>query len=247
MMQPILDQFDDAAARVVRSVGSPCLLAVSVKITAAGRSGDRWLLTLPTFCLAPPARERSLSVARTFLGCDIASLLHEVAQPLALHIGCDGKGVKAIRKVYLEDDPACANLVFVALKWKGDKLETHRYTAVNSALTLPFLDLPDDINGAVSALLSALPGDVPSLLVLSNTGPRRSMDLNLSEVRPDRALLSHIAALVRTVHPPSADKVIDFPAQVAVGRGEAGKPFVTLYSFPCWLHPDGLRTAAQPA
>ena len=209
-----------------------------MKLTAAAISSQRWLLTFPQECLASQSGDRALASAVDFLGVDLSLLRAEIPHPVALHLGCDGTGGDAVRKLYFEAAEGHAGMVFLALKVRHGRAVLHRYTAVVAQDALPQLRLPEPLHSACLDLLSVLPRNMPALLVQPDIGWRRSLDINLSDLADTPEISACVAALIERVCPGFDHGVRTPMSHIAVGMADDTAPFVTLYGYPEWIHPD---------
>jgi len=226
------------AAQLARSIGMPCLWSSSIKLTAAGAASTRWLLTFPEECLTPETGDRAFAIAADFLETDLSRLRAEIPNPVALHLGCDGTGENGVRKVYFEAAAEETSTVFLALKVRQGAAVVHRYTAVVAAEALPLLHLAPTLHASCLDLLSVLPRNVAALLVQPETGWRRSLDINLSDIVLTPQIAAHIAALVGLINPGFGPALPAAMTHIAVGMAEDASPFVTLYGPPHWFHQD---------
>jgi len=227
-----------AAAQLARSIGAPCLWSRSSKLTATAISSERWLLTFPEECLTPESGGRVFEIAADFLGTDLSRLWAEIPYPVALHLGCDGTGENKVRKVYFEAQAGGSRLVFLALKVRHGGAVLHRYTAVVAAEALLLLHLPAGLQACCLDLLSVLPRNITALLVQPDSGPRRSLDINLSDVVLTPEILAHLGTLVRLINPSLGPVLPTALSHIAVGLADDTAPFVTLYGWPHWFHQD---------
>lgn len=219
-------------------LGAPCLCSVSVKIGMGRISRDRWLLTLPDTALAPGARAATLDLAAAFLGHPLDMLCAAVPRPVAIHLGCDGTGAGAIRKVYLECPPAPLGPAFLALKAGAGGVELHRYIPAPPRAVIDGLGLPSLASRRLLAVLEALPGDVTALEVTGGPGARRSVDINLSDLSAPLLPHARIQALVAAINPAFDPAEAHDLSHIATGLSADGSPFVTLYAAPDWLLPE---------
>lgn len=219
-------------------LGTPCLCSVSVKIGMGRISRDRWLLTLPDTALAPGARAATLDLAAAFLGHPLDVLCAAAPRPVAIHLGCDGTGAGAIRKVYLECPPAPQGPAFLALKAGAGGVDLHRYTPAPPRAVIDGLSLPPLLHRRLLAVLEALPEDVAALEVTGGPGARRSVDINLSDLSPPSLPHARIQALVAAIDPAFDPAEARELSHVAIGLSTDGSPFVTLYAAPDWLLPE---------
>jgi hypothetical protein len=233
-----VDAIPIAAAQLARSIGAPCLWSRSSKLTATATSSARWLLTFPEECLTPERGGRAFEIAADFLGTELARLWAEIPDPVALHLGCDGMGANKVRKVYFEAEAGGSRPAFLALKVRQGGAVLHRYTAVVAAEALPLLHLPPRLHACCLDLLSVLPGNITALLVQPDSGPRRSLDINLSDVVLTPEILAHVGTLVALINPSLAPALSTALSHIAVGLADDTAPFVTLYGSPDWFQQD---------
>lgn len=224
------------AAQLARSIGMPCLWSSSIKLTTKATSSTRWLLTFPEECLTPETADRAYGIAADFLGTDLSRLRFAIPNPVALHLGCDGTGESAVRKVYFEAAAGETGTVFLALKVRRGVAVLHRYTAVVAAEALRQLHLPPTLHARCLDLLSVLPRNIAALLVQPEAGWRRSLDINLSDVVLTPQISAHIAALVGLINPGVGHALPAAMTHIAVGMADDASPFVTLYGPPHWFH-----------
>ncbi len=207
------------------------LTARSRKLSAAGASDRRVLLTFPRAALLAPDDPAPLLA---LVGGELpAPMAAHWATAEVLHLGLDeAETGGAVRKLYLEFAPDAApepDLAYLALKCGGGRQALHRYDRVAEAgPVLAALDLPPAL-AEPTEWLARRSGDL--LRVAEPGSARLSLDIGLADLDGADDVLpvvAHLAAAIR----PDAPAPQALPSHVALGRDRHGGVFVTLYGWP---------------
>lgn len=227
----------------------PLLREWSVKATPGDLRAGRFLVSFPRRALGPGPR-RVLAAICARLGAPgpgWAVLARHQSAAVSVHFGYQpSAGARPpVVKCYLEFAPESRpepDLVFLALKWRGDgaqalahyRTRDHLAAAAQHAL-LDAIVPPGVAHDTLHALIEFAPGQEGlRLLEVEEPGsPRRSLDLNLSGCRQtlgDRAeLLSRLLGADEAARAYLAPRASDALGHVAAGFGRDGLPFATLY------------------
>ena len=254
--KPATETAADRLVRIAAGLGTPLLHERSLRLSADGAQGDRFLVSLPTVALGAEADAR-LTAAWRDLGMPadcLAAARERLPAARHVHFGHEGAGGRT--KTYLEfaaDTSSGAGLLHLAFKWDP----TGTATPVE---TRYLLYPPADRAGLLSALAAlheggtANPGfpplaalidralgrmpaaDVQVLEVVEETG-RRSYDVNLADaglavgdVRMElEALARVLGADPVAVGGALAARAGDRLGHVAGGVHRDGRGFVTIY------------------
>lgn len=224
----------------------PLLREWSVKATPDGLQPGRWLVSLPRGALGPgPARTLRAILRALDAPPRGVELLDEVqAASGSVHFGVEPGPSGTLLKCYLEFDEARrpqADLVFLALKWRGDgRWALSSYLDRNGLSPSERRDLlrsaisDDAAFAAMRRLLEIAEGAGTNLLeVTEPASPRRSVDVNLSALRT--SLADHEQTLAAFLGP--GEEVLSYLrahgdhalGHVAAGTGRDGQAFATLY------------------
>lgn len=230
-MTPAAMQAEPLLAGLRPLLRHPPLMAGSRKVAQGGASDQRLLATFPRAALVAPDDPTPLA---RLLGAALPDPMARCWQQAAvIHLGLDGADPDgcAVRKLYLEFDSAAApepDLAYLALKI-GRRAALHQYHLLaDPADLLAGFGLPPQAARAADLLA----GRSRQLLRVAEPGTDRlSLDINLAEVEPTRALRAAVAAVVAGIdagaRPPSV-----WPSHLAVGRSAGGTLFATLYGWP---------------
>lgn len=206
------------------------LLARSRKISAAGVSDRRYLLTFPREALADPDDCAALAQA---IGLPLPDLLAQHwTRAEMIHLGLDDADTtgESLLKIYLEFAPETTpepGLAYLALKM-GQSARLNRYDwQPDPAPLLAELALPPDL-AETTAQIAAM----AQVLRVSEEGSARlSIDMSLADLAPDPVCADLLARLVTGINPAVQPPVL-WPSHVAIGRDRMGTTFVTLYGWP---------------
>ena len=229
----------DRLIAATEGLGRPRIFERSVKVGAGGIAADRGLVSVP------PVDAETLARVCADLGApqtpDFAMLLPHAR---SVHFGADSE----IGKCYLEFAPGTApesGLVFLAAKWRGNRMALNRYTDISGtahdakvALVLAEVPVPD-LAPHLAALLDHAragdPDDEAVVLKVSEEGSARlSFDISVADagwsVARSRPLIDPlIGAIGQEWCSLPQTAIPDLLGHVAVGQDAAGAPFVTLY------------------
>jgi hypothetical protein len=237
---------EDRLRQALGAVERPLVREWSVKSSGGHLVPGRWLASVPRPALGPaPARrlrETLRELAAPLLG--VGALEAVQAAAVWVHFGHEPGPAGAVLKCYLEFPPAARpepDLVYLALKWRGDGrwalstyLDRKALGAADRKALLHDIVPPGATRDAMEALMDeASPADQSFLEVTEPATARRSLDLNLSALRctlADRAgpLAAFLAAGDGGIAYLSAHGA-DGLGHVAAGTGRDGHPFATLY------------------
>jgi hypothetical protein len=207
------------------------LTAGSYKVSAAGVSDRRMLLSFPRADLLSP--DDPAPLADLVGGTLPAAMADNWQRTVMLHVGLDGADTgAAVRKLYLEFPPGNApeaDLAYLALKCGGGRQAVHRYERVAEAgALLSTLALPEALVEP-AAWLANLSSDL--LRVAEPGAARLSLDIGLADLEATSDVLPVVAQLVAAINA-EAPAPSEVPSHVAIGRDGNGALFVTLYGWP---------------
>lgn len=245
------DSSTDALSSLLRLLPARPLIATSVKVSPGKISNGRLLCTLPRAAFAPQASHRFLDVAETFLGISVGVLRPWLNIADTFHFGIDTTSEShepnVIRKVYLEFvNPAAAapDLTYIAVKEKNGLGRLTRYLEVmmadfeDATALIDALGLPASVAISAKAFALALITTMPDyhvLQVIEDGTSRRSIDFNISDAEPTPQMAYALTDLLLelSITRSSAEQLLEEPiSHVAIGAGQSGEAFVTLYRFP---------------
>jgi hypothetical protein len=207
------------------------LTAGSYKVSAAGVSDRRILLSFPRAALLNPNDPAPLS---DLIGGTLPAAMSDNWQRTEmLHVGLDCADFGAtLRKLYLEFAPGNGpepDLAYLALKCGGGRQALHRYDRVNEAgALLSAIALPEALLEP-AAWLANLSSDL--LRVAEPDAARLSLDIGLANLETTSDVLPVVARLVTAINA-EAPVPSEVPSHVAIGRDRLGELFVTLYGWP---------------
>lgn len=210
--RPATETVAERLVRTAAALGAPLLHERSLRITATGIGGERFLLSLPKQAIAGDAAARVAAAWRQ-LGMPaecLAAALETLPVARHLHFGYEGGPGPARFKVYLElappdipgDRARAPGLLHVAFKWDPSDVAPPAVTryflhpqsdrAGILALLAGFHDGGDGspahpairaIEGLIDRVLARMPAADVQILEVVEEGGRRSYDLNVSDAR----------------------------------------------------------------
>lgn len=223
---------------------APRIFERSAKLSRGRISTERGLVSMDKRALYPGPRSTLRDVCAA-LGCpDPMPLEPFLSQACAVHFGADGD----IGKCYLEFAPQDApepDLVFLALKWRGDAQRLNRYVAVSAR---PHADkaalvrrlVPDPVVADVMqrSLDLARDGDPDGqavvLHVTEDGSARASVDISVADAKASLRDATEILLPLKAFHGCDLRPFLDEQANarfghIAAGQASDGATFVTIY------------------
>ena len=229
---------------VTETLKAPRIFERSVKLTSGAISTDRGLVSMDKRALYPGPKT-TLRETCTALGCsDTTALEPYLSAATAIHFGAD----EDIGKCYLEfasHNAPEADLVFLALKWKGQTRRINRYSAFTKR---PHSEKHDLVRKLVpepaiaTVMLACLDlaregdpdGEAVVLHVTEEGTNRSSVDVSVADAR---ASLADVAQLLSPLWADKASGLRDILdgnqaarfGHIAAGTDRKGATFVTIY------------------